>query len=106
MGTVVIPLSSQYPKQSFRVTLDGNSYVFRMRWNKRLDRWMLSISDSSDSMLVSGIPCCVRTDLLAQFRHLALPKGLLMFFNLKDKNVEPDYESIDADVILTYSVAG
>ena len=106
MNTLVIPLSSQYPKHSFRVQLDGTPYIFRMRWNKRIDRWMLSISDSSDNMIVSGINCCVRTDLLAQYKHLKVPQGLLMFYNLKDKNVEPQYESIDADVILSYTVSG
>lgn len=104
MPTRIIPLDSTYPKRSFRITIDGVSYVFRMRWNNRMERWIISISDSSDTLIVAGLVLNTRTDIAGQFRHLPIPQGLLLILHMKKELFDPDFESLDADAILTYSV--
>ena len=103
LNTILIPINSNNPKWSERLTIDGSDYIFHFRWNNRMSRWILSIGDQSDNPLIIGIVCCVRMDLLAQFRYMDVPQGVLMFFNPNTPDTDPSYEDFGNGAFLAYT---
>lgn len=72
-----IPLVQTLPWYAFSIALSGAQYTLEPRFNSRRDRWMLTILDAADQVLVAGIPLALGRDLLAPFRSLAVPPGIL-----------------------------
>jgi uncharacterized protein DUF6983 len=79
MSVVEIPLTND-PNQSLAVTLPGDTQNIPVRlyvsWNRIAEYWTLSISDSSDTPLIVGIPMLasdgIYGDLLVQSKYLDL----------------------------------
>lgn len=56
--------------QQFSLAVNGNTFSFRVLWRDTC--WVLDISDSAGTAIVSGIPLVTGADLMAQFSHLSL----------------------------------
>lgn len=68
MKLVEIPLRPI--DQTFRVSLSGRTYVFRLMWNSALRAWVLDIADANSAPILSGVPLITGTDLLAPVPYL------------------------------------
>ena len=77
-GVVELPVvPSQH--QRFRQELGGITYNFRLLFNDAIwPAWYLDIGDENQNLLVAGIPLVTGVDLLAQYRHLGFPGGLVV----------------------------
>ena len=78
MSVTEIPLSPD--SQTFSTTLNGTQYQMRVVW--RGSCWFLDLMDSSDTLLIGGIPLITGADLLAQYRYLGL--GFSLYVNCDD----------------------
>ena len=76
MPTQKIPLKNSPDKYKFRITLVKERFIFHIRFNNFSGFWELSISDSDDNRIVSGITLQLGV-LFLQFTGLVdvLPKG-------------------------------
>ena len=65
--------------QRFRQILGGTTYNFRLTYDSAQDGcWIMDIGDEESAVLVAGIPLVSGVDLLAQYRHLGFPGGLIV----------------------------
>lgn len=56
--------------QTFRISLSGKNYGFRLKWNPIVNAWVLDIADGQDVPLLSGIPLVTGLNLLAPYPYL------------------------------------
>lgn len=65
-----IPLRSR--AQKIKTEINGLEYGMFFRWNKASNCWIMDISNSDDTPLLSGVPLITGADLLEQFEYLGL----------------------------------
>ncbi len=59
------------------VVLSDVTYFLRCGWNSEADRWYLTFENALNEVVVAGVPVVTGFDLLAPYRHLQVPEGLL-----------------------------
>jgi len=84
-----IPMSSNHHWFTFRITLSQAIYMLDIRYNIRVDRWILSIYDAAQNPIVMGLPLLVTRDIIGQYVSLALPPGPLFCVDDSGKNLQP-----------------
>ena len=85
-----IPLAPE--PQRLAISLGGVDYVLKLRYNARLELWILDVADAEEHQLVSGIPLVTGVDLLGQYRHLGF-KGALIAYE-KDSDGSPTFDTL------------
>jgi hypothetical protein len=76
---LVIPLNQQQLWYTFSITLSQVLYNFEVRYNIRMARWILTISDAAQNVVVAGIPLLIDRDLLGQYYlTYAIPSNPLL----------------------------
>jgi hypothetical protein len=98
MATITIPLRNDIFNYGFRFAMDGVAYSMTLRYNRRIDSWVLDF----DSVLY-GARLCGGQDILGQFHHLAVPPGELRVVDLDGENKEPTKENFSDRVVLQYT---
>lgn len=98
-----IPVNFSSPDFSMQVELDGVVYGLRFIYNERSKRFSLSISTEAGEPIVSGIFVVSNYPLLARFRDLRLPKGVLFTMDTTSSGLEPDADSFGDAVLLVYA---
>jgi hypothetical protein len=78
MALLTIPLTDNVPWYTFTTTLEGATYGFEMCFNSRANRWMLSLSDATGTLLVASIVLLIERDLLRPYRTYKVPPGNLV----------------------------
>lgn len=102
MSTYTIPirLDEAQTMTVQELTLDGVRIILRARYVLYTDRWYLSVYDSSDTLIVGGIPIVPGVDLLRPYKHLEIPQGQL-FSHSKDRE-PPTFVTLDNTSRLMY----
>lgn len=77
MKWFTIPLSQRLPWYTFPIVLADQRFNFELRYNLRIDRWILNISDATNTLILAGIPLLLRRVQLLQYLTLDLPAGAL-----------------------------
>ena len=72
-----IPLQPSNPT-FFAIALDEIGYNFRMTYCTQSECWILDIADSAFTLILAGVPLVSGDDLLAQYRYLGFPGGLIV----------------------------
>lgn len=98
MATIILPTRNDIFNYSFRFNLDGIVYPMTLRYNRRIDSWILDFQD-----VLFGIRLAGGQDLLGQFHHLDLPPGELRIVDLDGENKEPDRTNFSDRVVLQYT---
>lgn len=93
MAFFQIPTNDSLPWYSFSISLSDTIYTLQLRYNVRMQRWVLSILDPIGTPLLMGLPVLVARDLLSQYRTLTIPAGTLFCLGLTDDRVEPTLSS-------------
>lgn len=98
---VQIP-AQNLPDYDFNVTLTGVRYNLHVRYNLRMDRWLLDIADAAGNLVVAGIVLLIQRSLTGQYTTLALPPGPLLAADLSGQNLQPTEASFLTDHALIY----
>lgn len=64
---VALPLSTAFAWYTFRVGLSGVQYTFTVRYDSRMDRWILDLADAQGSPVIIGVPLLIGLNLLGRF---------------------------------------
>lgn len=100
---IEIPVATDTPLYTQRVTLDGIEYVLKFDWNDRENRWYLSLYDVSETPLATGIKIVSNWPLLRRFTSANMPPGSLMAADLSPQGGEsPMYADLGVRVKLLY----
>ena len=105
-----IPLLNQ--SQSFTITILGTEYNMTTRYLDVMDigGWYLDIADSSQTMLVPGIPMVAGVNLLSPYGYLDLLGAstyntvLFLYSDGADPFVAPTYSNLGSTSHLLYFV--
>lgn len=95
--------ASDAPWYSYRTTLSKVRYTLGFRYNKRMDRWILNISDANGTPILLGIPLLINHVLTRQYTNLALPPGALFVIDNSGANQQPGISSFLKDHQLIYA---
>ena len=97
MATFKIPVTRAKRNYSFQSNIDGVNYKFNIRYNRRLDSWVMDINDQ-----VQGIHLVGGVDILAQHKHNDIPQGEMRLDDLEGRNRDPQLSTFGDSIILTY----
>lgn len=87
---ITIPFT-EYPASTAIFNIDNTSYKFLFVWNTRMAAWTMSISDTDDNVIISGIKIVLNIELIRMYRHLNIPKGHLFALDLSDDETKIAY---------------
>lgn len=88
--------------QKLAISLGGVNYVLKLRYNARLELWLLDIADAEERPLVSGIPLVTGADLLGQYRHLGIKGALIAYEGGSDR--PPMFDTLGVTGGLVFAV--
>ena len=98
MAIITLPTRNDIFNYSFRFNLDGVVFSMKIRYNRRIDSWILDFTD-----VLFGIRLVGGQDLLGQFHYLEVPPGELRIVDLDGENKEPDRTNFSDRVVLQYT---
>ena len=98
MAVITLPTRNDIFNYSFRFNLDGVVFPMNIRYNRRIDSWILDFPE-----VLFGIRLAGGQDLLGQFHHLEVPPGELRIVDLDGENKEPDRTNFSDRVVLQYT---
>ncbi len=91
MPVFEIPLSPE--PQQMEVSLAGQMYTLRFRWNDFEELWVMDMGRAeTGEMLLASIPLVTGVNLLEQYGHLGIG-GRLEVYN-KLSNAPPSYDDL------------
>ena len=102
MANFTIPARNDLPWYKFSITLTGAVYTLTLRYNARMDRWMLSISDSSGNDLIVGLPVLIDRNINGRFVVSGLPEGIFVAQDDTNQGTQPTRYSFGIDHTLFY----
>lgn len=102
MSVSEIPIRSDLPSYKFSIILDEISYVFQFDWNTRMNAWLMAIKDEFEEPILLGQPVLTNYDLFKRFKHRAIPRGRLYFFDTSLEYRDPERFDLGQRVILIY----
>lgn len=100
-----LPLDSKFPWYTFKISLSGVIYTIRIRFNSRMQRWMIDFADTADNDIMSGLPLLTMRAIKDQYILDGLPPGLLYVSDETDKDEQPTRDSFGFDKSLIYVTA-
>ena len=80
MSIFIIPVDAD-PIFKQRVTLDGEDYIFRIRYSQREDRYWMDLSDANEDPISMGIKLVINCDFLRTIVDERKPPGRLYCFD-------------------------
>lgn len=98
-----IPTSAQNTSYSQVVTLSGRPYTLSLRYNTRMQRWVLDIADATGIAIVNGLVMLALRNLAAQYTTLAVPPGALFCYNAQSLYKDPTLSSFLTDTVFFYN---
>lgn len=90
-----IPITNE-GAQSFRATLQGNTYQFFISYNSRMEVWYVDIA-LNNVPLASGIALLGGTDLVGQY---AIDLKNLYAVNIDNPNIDANADNLGEEVLL------
>ena len=105
MGLLAIPTKTDVPAYDMTVTLDGAVYLFRFRFNYRMDLWIMDIAERDGTDIVAGVAVLSSVPLIAPLRDERLPPGLLMAIDQRGGDANAGRYDLGRDVVLLYEEA-
>lgn len=103
MRILTIPTRTQGANQSVFTTLDGRRYRLDLRWNGRIQRWMVSVYTGAGDLVVGTKALVVGGDVFATCRYRDdVPRGILTLRDLSDLAVEASLDSLGVSHTLVF----
>lgn len=84
-----LPLRNDTAWYSFTFTLSSTVYLFTIRYDQRMDRWIMDLADANSNPLVSGVPLLVGRNLIGRFVTEGLPVGYFFVTDDTNTGIEP-----------------
>jgi hypothetical protein len=90
MPSLLVPTSPGVPFYTQKTRLDGRDYVLTFRYSQREDRWYLSLADSEEIPILSGLKLVANWPLLQAYHYdTRVPRGELSAMDLSGDDTPP-----------------
>lgn len=97
-----VPARNDVPWYKFTVTLSGQVYTLRFRYNTRMQRWIMDVADSANNDVLNGVPVLIERDLAGQYVFVGLPSGTFFALDLTGQGDQPTRYSFGVAAALIY----
>ena len=99
---IEIPVSAD-PHFEQRMTLDGEYYTLRFRWNERTAQWKLHVGDGDGNPVAHGIALVANNWAGMHVRYLAgMPPGAFALLDTTGRGVDPGFDELGQRVVVMY----
>jgi len=102
MAIEQLPISVGVPNYSFEVELDGVEFKIDLRYNDRGSAWFMTILDTDDNVLRSGIKVVNDWPLLRLWKDSNRPEGEIVTVSQGARVSPPTLDELGVDVVLNY----
>jgi hypothetical protein len=104
MDFIEIPLRKDIFDYTEKITLEGVIYTLGIRYNARMDRWLLSIKDSADTNMAISLPLLNGVPLTYKWvgRIAGFPPGQFTMVDETDQDRSPGKDDLGDDLKLIY----
>lgn len=104
MDYIEIPLRRDIFDYTQQITLEAVIYTLGIRYNGRMDRWLLDIKDAAASDLLLGIPLLNGVPLTYKWvgRIVGLPPGQFLLVDETGAGRSPSKDDLGDDLKLIY----
>lgn len=86
--TLEIPLTNTDASFKILTSLEDVEVVLRFDWSTRMERWHLSILDTSENPILMGQVMNINNELISRFKIDGLPPGQMMLYDTEGKSQE------------------
>lgn len=98
----IIPLKNNVFFYKFRINLSSVLYTLQFRYNGRMNRWIMDVSDAAGNQIVSGLPLLIKRNLAGQYVTLSLPPGIFIADDVTNNDAQPTQFSFGLQNFLYY----
>jgi Domain of unknown function (DUF6983) len=104
MAYLEIPVRSDIYSYTQKTAIEGIVYTLGLRYNARMERWVLDIMDASGVMLLAGVKLLVDIPLTYRFNGsiISLPAGQFMIVDETGARRNPTRDDLGDDIKLIY----
>ncbi len=102
MSVLTMPFNADRFHYDASVELEGTFFRFVIHYNDLQTSWFMDILADDETPLVMGQRLALSSDLLAAFKHLAIPPGRFVMHDTQGGDVEADQENFGDRVLLLY----
>ena len=88
MARLTMPVNSDNSHYDFFIDLEDITYNFEFKYNTRMDRWIMNISDSDLNPIIQGMALVLGLEYLSLYTTDRKPPGQLILFNFENEFVE------------------
>jgi len=92
----------QEPAYDYQMALDGETYRFYLQWRERQENWYLSLYDSNDILLASGIRMKLNTPLGWRLTGRKIDTGFLILLDTEGSGLPCSYDDLGFRCQLMY----
>jgi hypothetical protein len=97
MSFLELPVRSDLPSYEFTVDLELTNYIFKLRFNVRLDRWIVAVYDEEGEPVLAGVPVQTNLHLFRQYPLTTLPPGAFIAHDDQGFDADPDIDALLGD---------
>lgn len=97
-----IPADSSEASYKIRVDLEGETFVFKLHFNERMNRWVLSVYDANEAAIVVGVVLNVDGSLIGRYSDPRLPPGELIYYDTSNRFQEGGRNDLGDRCLLLY----
>lgn len=98
-----MPLGNDVPWYDFTIGLSGVQYQLTIRFNSRMERWLMDIASAGGTPLLSSVPLLIGRNLIGRFAaNAALPVGMFFVLDNTNSGAEPTRNSFGTTHTLWY----
>ena len=93
----IMPLRNDLPWYFFQTTLSGAIFNIEMRYNIRMNRWIMNILDQNQNPIILGLVCLIQRNMFGQYVTLSLPDGTIFCTDDTQQDTQPTQYSFGLD---------
>ena len=102
MAIIEIPTRVDIASYKYKLTLERTIYGFVFTYNKRIERWHMTITDIDDNVLLGDIVLLSNVNLIGRFHSEELPPGTFICFDTENESKSPERNDLGSRIKLLY----
>ena len=99
MSAFKLPADPNYGKFQYTIFIDDANYVFKFRFNHRLNQWIWSICDENSVEIIANIPLLSNTSLVQPYYSYNIPKSFFSCYDTRQLQRNPDRDNLGLEVV-------
>jgi len=108
MAYLEVPLRSGVYSYTQKTTIESVVYTLGLRYNARMERWVVDIMDAAGNMLLAGVKLLINLPLTRRFVGTleGFPEGQFMIVDETGQERNPTRDDLGDDIKLIYVETG